>query len=135
MDYNDDLIGIIDEVHSNRDETATYDNNCSSVPLPLSPPLSSEAADVNKHNLIDFDDCQYEHAQSTESHPSSSSLSSSSTMAYEEIASQNVRFVCILKLPVFDFFVDGLVCQVNWINWNVVFMWISSKIYSPKIPI
>lgn len=86
MDYNDNLIAIIDEVHSNRDTKATYDNNCLTMPLQLSPPLSSEAVDVNKHNLIDFDECQYEHAQSTESHPSSSS----SNMAYEEIATRNV---------------------------------------------
>lgn len=72
MDYNDELIGIIDEIQSNTDPTvtATHDNYC-----------------LTKHNLIDFDDCQFKHAQSTETAPSSS------LMALEEISTQNVRFV------------------------------------------
>lgn len=86
MDYNNELIGIIDKVHTNADTKATHDNHRSLVPmLPL--PLSSSPVTVavDKHNLIDFDNCQYEHVQSTET--------TSSTMAYEGIVQQNVRIL------------------------------------------
>lgn len=88
MDYNDELIGIIDKVRTNADTKATHDNNRSSVP-PSSSSTSSVA--VDKYNLIDFNDCQYEHIQSTESTESTESTTSSSTMAFEEISKQNVR--------------------------------------------
>lgn len=83
MDYNDELIGIIDKVRTNADTKATHDNNRSSVP-----PSSSSTSSVAVDNLIDFNDCQYEHIQSTES---TESTTSSSTMAFEEISKQNVR--------------------------------------------
>lgn len=82
MDYNDELIGIIDEIHTNADTKATHDNIRSSLSSSSTP--SSVAATVD--NLIDFDNCQYEHVQSTES------TSSSAIMAYEEISKQNVTF-------------------------------------------
>lgn len=70
MDYNDELIGIINKIHSNSDTKPTHHSKYSAV----------------KHSLIDFDDCKNEQIQSTATSPSSLS------MAYEEILKQNVRF-------------------------------------------
>lgn len=71
MEYNEELIGIIDKIQSNTGTTvkATHD----SYRLP-------------KHNLIDFDDCQLKHDQSTETTPSTS------VMVLEGMSTQNVRF-------------------------------------------
>lgn len=72
MDYNDELIGIIDEFHSNAETIATH--HCTHSMKP---------------NLIDFDDCKNQQIQSTATTPSSSSI-----MAYESVLAQNVRFRC-----------------------------------------
>lgn len=70
MDYNDELIGIINKIQTNSDTKPTHHSKYPAV----------------KHNLIDFDDCKNDQIQSTATSPSSLS------MAYEEILKQNVRF-------------------------------------------
>lgn len=90
MDYNNELIAIIDEIQSNGDIKLTHDNNnCISIPLPTSSSLLTKA--VDKHNLIDLNDCQFDElAQSTKSMPSTA------VMISDEIISLNVcTFPCL----------------------------------------
>lgn len=91
MVYNNELIGIIDKIHSNADNKATPDNYRStlSVAAAAAKPSSSLPIDVDggKSNLIDFN----EHIQSTETNSFASK-----NMAFEEISKQNVIVVVIL---------------------------------------
>lgn len=111
MDYNNELIGIIDKIHSNVDTEATTTHNYAGSTLSSS---SSVAAEIEATetmvttgtatavaavalmttdipNLIDFDDCkqQCKHSKSTE------------TSSFDEISLQNVciclqfQFVCL----------------------------------------
>lgn len=107
MDYNNELIGIIDRVHSNVDTQATMAHNCRCPTLSSSSSVAAETAAASVAaetetetmatvtataatpvlmttdipNLIDFDDCQqqYKHSKSTE------------TSSFDEISIQNVR--------------------------------------------
>lgn len=65
MDYNDELMGIIDKIHLNSGTKTTHDNH-------------------NSTKLIDFDVNQCEPVQQT------ASTSSTSSIASEEILKQNV---------------------------------------------
>lgn len=113
MDYNNELIGIIDKIHSNVDTQATTQaDNCRCSTLPSSVPaetemetmaMATETATATAAtpalmtkgipNLIDFDDCQQQckHSKSTE------------TSSFDEISIQNVRTAFVLSPPKFRF--------------------------------
>lgn len=111
MDYNNELIGIIDKIHSNVDTQATTQaDNCRCSTLPSSVPAETEMETMATEtatataatpalmttgipNLIDFDDCQQQckHSKSTE------------TSSFDEISIQNVRTAFVLSPPKFRF--------------------------------
>lgn len=96
MDYNNELIGIIDKIHSNVDTQATP-HNCYRPTLSVATEAKTTATETATApaplmttgipNLIDFDDCQqHKHTKSTE------------TSSFDEISVHNVCMLFVVRL-------------------------------------